>query len=56
MVEIAGEGLSNKNLIQAFEAVDTNGNGKIDWNEFLMGQQELKKWRQKRKPKKHKSK
>ena len=56
MVEIAGNGLSNKNLIQAFEAVDTNGNGKIDYNEFMAGQQELKKWRQKRKPKKPRSK
>ena len=36
------------------EAVDKNGSGQIDYNEFLAGQQELKKWKQKRKPQKKK--
>ena len=32
-------------------AVDTNGNGMVSWDEILEGQQELRKWKQKRKPK-----
>ena len=54
MKVIAGEGLSDSNLLKAFEAVDKNGSGQIDYNEFLAGQQELKKWKQKRKPQKKK--
>ena len=30
MTVIAGEGVSDGSLLKAFEAVDTNGNGKID--------------------------
>ena len=32
-------------------AVDTNGNGMVSWDEILEGQQELRKWKQKKKPK-----
>jgi len=52
MTVIAGEGVSDGSLLKAFEAVDTNSNGKIDYAEFLNGQQELRKWKQKKKPKK----
>lgn len=51
MREIAGKALSDKQLQEAFSAVDTDGNGMVSWDEFLEGQQELRKWKQKRKPK-----
>ena len=51
MREIAGKTLSDKQLQEAFTAVDTDGNGMVSWDEFLEGQQELRKWKQKRKPK-----
>jgi len=51
MREIAGKTLSDKQLQEAFAAVDTDGNGMVSWDEFLEGQQELRKWKQKRKPK-----
>ena len=49
---IAGEGLSDANMLKAFEECDKDGTGNIDYQEFLAGQTELKKWKQKRKPKK----
>jgi Ca2+-binding EF-hand superfamily protein len=49
---IAGEGLSDANMLKAFEQCDQDGTGNIDYQEFLAGQTELKKWKQKRKPKK----
>ena len=49
---IAGEGLSDANMLKAFEEGDKDGTGNIDYQEFLAGQTELKKWKQKRKPKK----
>ena len=49
---LAGEGLSDANMLKAFEECDKDGTGNIDYQEFLAGQTELKKWKQKRKPKK----
>ena len=49
---IAGEGLSDANMLKAFEQCGQDGTGNIDYQEFLAGQTELKKWKQKRKPKK----
>jgi len=49
---LAGEGLSDANMLKAFEECDKDGTGNIDYREFLAGQTELKKWKQKRKPKK----
>ena len=49
---LAGEGLSDANMLKAFEECDKDGTGSIDYREFLAGQKELKKWKQKRKPKK----
>jgi len=51
MREIAGKSLSDAQLQEAFAAVDTDGNGMVSWDEFLEGQQELRKWKQKKKPK-----
>tara|TARA_B100000768_G_scaffold170378_1_gene176734 strand:- start:72 stop:194 length:123 start_codon:yes stop_codon:yes gene_type:complete len=39
-------------MLKAFEECDKDGTGNIDYREFLAGQTELKKWKQKRKPKK----
>ena len=50
MREIAGKTLSDEQLQEAFRAVDTDGNGLVSWDEFLEGQMELRKWRQKKKP------
>ena len=50
MREIAGKTLSDEQLQEAFTAVDTDGNGLVSWDEFLAGQMELRKWRQKKKP------
>ena len=50
MREIAGKTLSDEQLQEAFSAVDTDGNGLVSWDEFLEGQMELRKWRQKKKP------
>lgn len=50
MREIAGKTLSDEQLHEAFSAVDTDGNGMVSWDEFLEGQMELRKWRQKKKP------
>ena len=49
---LAGEGLSDANMLKAFEECDKDGTGNIDYREFRAGQTELKKWKQKRKPKK----
>jgi len=51
---LAGEGLSDSNMLKAFEECDKDGTGNIDYREFLAGQTELKKWKQKRKPSKKK--
>ena len=51
---IVGEGLSDSNMLKAFEECDKDGTGNIDYREFLSGQTELKKWKQKRKPVKKK--
>lgn len=51
MREIAGNGLSEKQLRQVFVEVDTDCNGLVDYDEFLAGQHQLRKWRQKKKPK-----
>ena len=53
MQVIAGSGLSDKQLLQAFNEVDADGNGKVDYEEFLAGQTQLRKWKQKKKPSKH---
>ena len=53
MQVIAGSGLSDKKLLQAFNEVDADGNGKVDYEEFLAGQTQLRKWKQKKKPSKH---
>ena len=45
-------GLDDKQLRQAFAAVDSDGSGGLAIEEFVEGQVELKKWKQKRKPKK----
>ena len=44
--------MSDANMLKAFEECDKDGTGNIDYQEFLAGQTELKKWKQKRKPKK----
>ena len=37
----------------AVEAADIDGDGKVDYEEFLAGQTQLRKWKQKKKPSKH---
>ena len=52
MKVLVGDGLSDSNMLKAFEFCDKDGTGNIDYREFLAGQTELKKWKQKKKPKK----
>ena len=51
VMETLCPGLDQRNLEAAFRAVDVDRSGSVDYDEFIQGQQKLKQWRQKRKPK-----